>query len=79
MMFDSLLDWFNFIAFDQTFDIFDDYLIQLPSKVQKNLVSGLRILVLFQNHSAIFLRYTSKDSARNSPEKSETLIILTLN
>ena len=73
MMFDSLLDWFNFIAFDRAFDIFDDL-----SKVQKNPVSGLRILVLFQNHSAFFLRY-SKDSARNSPEKSETLIILTLN
>ena len=77
MMFDSLLDWFNFIAFDRAFDIFDDY--SIPSKVQKNPVSGLRILVLFQNHSAFFLRYTSKDSARNSPEKSKTLIILTLN
>ena len=37
----------------------------------KNSVSGLRILVLFQNHSAIFLGYTSKDVARNGPEKSD--------
>ena len=33
-----------------------------------NLISGLRILSLFQDHSAIFLGYTDKNVFKNGPE-----------